>query len=36
VPAPLLHEGENEIVVFESDGYEEAAVKLVDTPILHG
>ena len=36
VPAPLLREGDNEIVVFESDGYEEAAVELVDTPILHG
>ena len=36
VPAPLLREGDNEIVVFESDGYEEAVVELVDTPILHG
>jgi beta-galactosidase len=36
VPAPLLKEGVNEIAVFESDGYEEATVELVDTPILHG
>ena len=36
IPAQLLREGENEIVVFESDGYEEAVVELVDTAILHG
>lgn len=35
IPAQLLREGENEIVVFESDGYEEAVVELVDTAILH-
>ena len=35
VPAPLLREGENEIVVFESDGYEIPAVELVDAPVLH-
>ena len=36
LPAPLLREGENEIVVFESDGYEEAVVELTDTAILRG
>jgi beta-galactosidase len=35
VPAPLLREGENEIVVFENDGYEEAVVELTDTAVLH-
>ena len=35
VPAPLLREGENEIVVFESDGYEAPVVEFVDRPVLH-
>jgi beta-galactosidase len=35
VPAPLLREGENEIVVFESDGYERPVVELVDRPELN-
>ena len=35
VPAPLLREGENEIVVFESDGYEVPVIEFVDTPVLH-
>ena len=35
VPASLLNEGENEIVVFESDGIKgEAEVEFCDTPIL--
>ncbi len=34
VPAPILHEGENEIIVFETDGYGETAVEFVDTPEL--
>ena len=33
VPAPLLREGDNAIIVFESDGYEEALVELVDKSI---
>ena len=36
LPAPWLKEGENEIVVFESDGYDAPVVELVDTAILHG
>ncbi len=32
VPAPILREGENEIIVFETDGYGEATVEFVDTP----
>lgn len=35
VPAPLLKEGKNEIVVFESDGYEIPKVMFTDMPILH-
>ena len=35
VPAPLLREGENEIVVFESDGYEKPVVELVDQSDLN-
>jgi beta-galactosidase len=35
VPAPLLREGENEIVVFESDGYKAPVVEFVDKPVLH-
>ena len=34
VPAPLLRRGENEIVVFESDGFHSPVVELVDTPEL--
>ena len=34
VPAPVLREGENEIVVFESDGFETPVVEFVDTPDL--
>ena len=36
VPAPLLHEGDNEIVVFESDGYDSdtPTVEFVDAPDL--
>ncbi len=30
VPAPLLEEGKNEIVVFELDGYEKPVIRLVD------
>ena len=35
IPAPLLREGDNEIVVFESDGYESPVVEFTDTPVLH-
>jgi beta-galactosidase len=35
VPAPLLREGENEIVVFESDGYKAPVIEFVDKPVLH-
>ena len=34
IPAPLLKEGENEIVVFEGDGYETPEVIFRDTPVL--
>ena len=35
VPASLLNEGENEIIVFESDGIKgDAEVEFVDTPVL--
>ena len=34
IPAPLLHEGENEIIVFESDGLNEPVVEFTDTPEL--
>ena len=34
VPAPLLRRGENEILVFESDGFRSAAVEFVDVPEL--
>ncbi len=34
VPAPLLRSGENEILVFESDGFHSAAVVFVDKPEL--
>jgi beta-galactosidase len=34
VPAPFLKVGENEIVVFESDGYETPTVTFCDTPDL--
>jgi beta-galactosidase len=35
VPAPLLREGDNEIVVFESDGYETPVIAFTDTPDLN-
>ena len=34
VPAPVLHEGKNEIVVFESDGYNEPVVEFFAQPDL--
>jgi beta-galactosidase len=34
IPAPLLKQGKNEIIVFESDGFDEAVVEFVDTPDL--
>ena len=34
VPAPFLHEGENEITVFESDKMTSPYVEFVDTPEL--
>ncbi len=34
VPAPILKQGENEIIVFESDGVSKAEVCFVDTPDL--
>ena len=34
VPAPILREGENEIVVFETDGFDTPVVEFVDTPDL--
>lgn len=34
VPAPLLKEGKNEIVIFELEGTTEAAVEFIDKPIL--
>ena len=34
VPAPLLKQGDNEIVVFESDGYTDSAISFVDVPQL--
>ncbi len=34
VPAPILRQGENEIIVFESDGVSKAEVCFVDTPDL--
>ena len=34
LPAPLLHTGDNEIVVFESDGYEKPIISFIDTPEL--
>jgi len=33
VPAPVLHRGDNEIVVFESDGCEEPVVEFHDAPL---
>ena len=35
VPAPLLREGDNEIIVFESDAYTAPVIEFVDKPILH-
>ena len=34
VPAPFLKEGENEIIIFESDGCEKTAVTFLDEPDL--
>jgi beta-galactosidase len=34
VPAPILHEGENELVVFELEGLKEPIVEFLDQPIL--
>ncbi|MCQ2457056.1 MAG: beta-galactosidase [Clostridia bacterium] len=34
VPAPVLHEGENEITVFVTDGYSVPCVEFTDTPDL--
>ncbi len=34
LPAPLLHTGDNEIVVFESDGYTDPVITFTDTPEL--
>ena len=34
VPAPLLKQGENEIIVFESDGFHSPVVEFVDKPEL--
>ena len=34
VPAPLLRKGENEIVVFETDGYDKPVVEFFDEPDL--
>ena len=34
VPAPILREGENEIIVFETDGYGIPTVEFTDTPDL--
>ena len=34
LPAPLLRKGDNEIIVFESDGYAEPVITFVDAPVL--
>ena len=34
IPAPLLRNGENEIIVFESDGAKDGYIDLLDRPIL--
>ena len=34
IPAPLLRSGENEIIVFESDGAKDGYIDLLDRPIL--
>ena len=34
VPSPILKKGKNEIIVFESDGFNEPVVEFVDTPEL--
>lgn len=34
VPAPILKSGKNEIVVFETDGYDTPVIEFVDTPDL--
>lgn len=35
VPAPLLKQGDNEIVVFESDGFTDPTIEFVDDPELY-
>jgi hypothetical protein len=35
VPAPLLREGDNEIIVFESDGFKQPVIEFTDPPELH-
>ena len=34
VPAPILKEGENEIILFETDGCDDTTVTFIDTPAL--
>ena len=34
IPAPLLHKGENEIIVFELHEMEKPVVELIDKPML--
>ena len=34
IPAPLLKKGENEIIVFESDGFEQPVIEFTDIPEL--
>ena len=34
LPAPLLHEGDNEVIVFESDSYEEPVIHFLAEPDL--
>lgn len=34
LPAPFLHTGDNEILVFESDAMDKPVVTLTDTPLL--
>lgn len=34
IPGPLLHEGENELVIFELHGTENETISLIDHPIL--
>ena len=34
IPAPLLREGDNEIVIFETDGVDTPTVEFLAAPIL--